>query len=371
MDDEGRRRSRSRRARPGRHAPVGDLLRRGGPRRRSRGCTAGSTSRPTTSPAGSSGRSAASRPGRWPSATSPGTGIPDVAIRARPTRRRRGRLLAGVVAVVVLAVVGGAFARSRLGPGATPTAALGPPHFVDETSTSGIDHVYDGDFDVLRRRRRRRVRLRRRRQAGRCTSRAAANPAALYRNASARRRAAPVRGRRRPGDRPRPASPAPTRSTSTATASSTSRSCGVGENVLLRGLGDCRFERANEALGFDGGDRWTTAFSATWEGPARAADARVRQLPRARAGRVADERLRRPRARSGPTAGRHRLRRADRPRARLLHAVDAVQRLGPLRAARPADQQRPPLLPRRRGAALADRARTSSRGSTPTPTAGS
>ena len=39
-----------------------------------------------------------------------------------------------------------------------------------------------------------------------------------------------------------------------------------GETVLLRGLGDCRFERANEQWSFDGGDAWTTAFSATWEG---------------------------------------------------------------------------------------------------------
>lgn len=38
-----------------------------------------------------------------------------------------------------------------------------------------------------------------------------------------------------------------------------------GENVLLRGLGDCTFERANEAWGFQGGDDWTTAFSATWK----------------------------------------------------------------------------------------------------------
>jgi hypothetical protein len=38
-----------------------------------------------------------------------------------------------------------------------------------------------------------------------------------------------------------------------------------GENVLLRGLGDCTFERANEALGFDGEDDWTTAFSAKWD----------------------------------------------------------------------------------------------------------
>ncbi|CAN5730781.1 CRTAC1 family protein [soil metagenome] len=38
-----------------------------------------------------------------------------------------------------------------------------------------------------------------------------------------------------------------------------------GENALLRGLGECRFERANEAWGFDGGEASTTAFSATWE----------------------------------------------------------------------------------------------------------
>lgn len=38
-----------------------------------------------------------------------------------------------------------------------------------------------------------------------------------------------------------------------------------GENLVMRGLGDCRFERANEAWSFDGGDAWSSAFSATWE----------------------------------------------------------------------------------------------------------
>ena len=38
----------------------------------------------------------------------------------------------------------------------------------------------------------------------------------------------------------------------------------LGENLILRGLGECRFERANEVFGFGGGDAWTTAFSATW-----------------------------------------------------------------------------------------------------------
>ncbi|HZX55047.1 MAG TPA: CRTAC1 family protein, partial [Ilumatobacteraceae bacterium] len=39
-----------------------------------------------------------------------------------------------------------------------------------------------------------------------------------------------------------------------------------GGNVLLRGLGDCEFEDANEKFGLDGGTDWTAAFSATWEG---------------------------------------------------------------------------------------------------------
>jgi hypothetical protein len=38
-----------------------------------------------------------------------------------------------------------------------------------------------------------------------------------------------------------------------------------GENKLMRGLGDCRFEAANETWGFDGGDAWSTAFAAIWE----------------------------------------------------------------------------------------------------------
>lgn len=39
----------------------------------------------------------------------------------------------------------------------------------------------------------------------------------------------------------------------------------VGENVVMRGLGACRFERANEAWGFDGGDGWTAAAALTFE----------------------------------------------------------------------------------------------------------
>jgi hypothetical protein len=39
----------------------------------------------------------------------------------------------------------------------------------------------------------------------------------------------------------------------------------VGEDLLMRGLGDCKFARANETWGFQGGDAWSTAFSAMWE----------------------------------------------------------------------------------------------------------
>ena len=34
----------------------------------------------------------------------------------------------------------------------------------------------------------------------------------------------------------------------------------------MRGLGDCRFENADDSLGLDGGDDWTVGFSAAWEG---------------------------------------------------------------------------------------------------------
>lgn len=42
-----------------------------------------------------------------------------------------------------------------------------------------------------------------------------------------------------------------------------------GENVVMRGLGNCKFARANEDWGFDGGNEWSTAFAATWEDGAK------------------------------------------------------------------------------------------------------
>ena len=151
------------------------------------------------------------------------------------------------------------------GLGARGGGALPAPHYVDEAAAAGLDHAYDGEFlyfvgggvavfdcdgdgrqDLY--------------LAG------GEEPAALFRNRS------PVGGALAFDPAPSP-------------ATDLSQVVGaypldidadgnvdlavlrLGENVLLRGLGGCAFERANEAWGFDGGDDWTTAFSASWEDP--------------------------------------------------------------------------------------------------------
>ena len=132
----------------------------------------------------------------------------------------------------------------------------------------------------------------------------------------------------------------------------------VGENVLLRGLGDCRFERANEALGVRRRRRLDDRLQRHLGEPdADPADAGVRRLPDARrptASRTTTAPTTSSSARP-PTAPTYAP--ADRAAPELVHAVDAVQRLGSLRPARPAGLERPPLLPRT--------ARSSSGGSSP------
>jgi hypothetical protein len=183
--------------------------------------------------------------------------------------RRPGRLVGGLavaaiaaVAIAAVGVVGFGWLRA----GGASSGALPPPRFVDETAAAGVDQSYvgsstfsvgggvatfdcndDGKPDMY--------------LAG------GSQPAALYRNDGA------VGG-------------ALHFSRISGAATDLSRVTGaypldidgdglvdlavlrIGENVLLRGLGDCRFEGANEGLAFDGGDSMTTAFSATWEGTA-------------------------------------------------------------------------------------------------------
>ena len=180
------------------------------------------------------------------------------------TVRRRAALGLGLV---VLLGAAGAVAWAILG-GRTlaPTAALDAPRFVEEAVTSGLVHTYDGDsrffvgggIAVLD-----------------CDDdglpdlylAGGAGPAALFRNES------------EPGgalrfDRIAGATTDLTEVTGAypldidGDARIDLAVLRVGENLLLRGLGDCRFERANERWGFDGGEARTMAFAATWEGDA-------------------------------------------------------------------------------------------------------
>jgi hypothetical protein len=170
----------------------------------------------------------------------------------------------GIVALVGVAVGVAAIVVSRDGGSSSAADAGVAPRFVDDTARSGIDHSYEGDskffvgggvaafdcdddgFDDLF-------------VAG------GAAPAALYRNES-------ELGGVLQFDQV--ASPVTDLTTVTGAYPLDIDSDGVGDlallrrgaNVVLRGLGDCRFEDATEQLGLDGGDDWTTAFSATWEG---------------------------------------------------------------------------------------------------------
>ena len=172
------------------------------------------------------------------------------------------RLLVGAVAaslVVGAAILG---AMTLLRPG---TAVAAPPHFVEVAAEAGIRHAYDGDFDYF--------------VGGGVAAfdcdgdyqpdlffAGGAEPAALYRNVN-RAPGGPIRFEKVVSEE------------TSLTGVTGGYPLDVdgdgltdlvvlrfGENVVLRGLGDCRFERANESFGLDGGHAWTAAFSATWEG---------------------------------------------------------------------------------------------------------
>jgi enediyne biosynthesis protein E4 len=180
------------------------------------------------------------------------------------TRRRVGIVL-GVVAVAAVAVAGAAFLLGRPA-GTTPTAAMAPPQFTEETASAGLDHTYGGGttfytgggvavFDCN--------------ADGRPDAYVAggSRPAALFRNDS------PTGGALRFTRLPDAATDLSDVTGAypldvDADGNVDLAVLRVGENVLLRGLGGCRFERANEAWGFAGGDAWSTAFSARWDGAA-------------------------------------------------------------------------------------------------------
>jgi hypothetical protein len=175
---------------------------------------------------------------------------------------RKVWLIAGAALVVLVAGVAILSAPSLFGP-KPPQVAMNAPGFLEEATVAGIDHTYDGDwtffvgggvavFDCS--------------ADGRPDLYFAggSEPAALYRNES------------QPGGELQ-FSQVPSLATDlTEVAGAYPLDVDgdavtdlvvlrLGENVVLRGLGDCRFERANEIWGIEGGEEWTAAFSAKWE----------------------------------------------------------------------------------------------------------
>jgi hypothetical protein len=174
----------------------------------------------------------------------------------------RGRTV--VIALALVAVTGVAVAAGAVGLNVLgPPGSVRAPSFVEEAQSAGLHHAYEGGFDYFV-------------GGGVATFdcnddglpelyfAGGQNPAALFINRSAPGGALAFEAR-------------PSTATDLAAVTGAypidvdgdgETDLAVlrhGENVLLRGLGECTFERANELWRFDGGDRWSTAFSAKWE----------------------------------------------------------------------------------------------------------
>jgi len=169
--------------------------------------------------------------------------------------------VAGGALIAVAAVLGASLLLTRTG-----ETAAAVPRFVEEAEAAGIQHVYGGEFPYFV-------------GGGVATFdcdgdrkpdlylAGGANAAALYRNES------PIGGALRFA---RVSDPATDLGRVLGAYPIDIDGDGLtdlavlrnGENVLLRGRGDCRFERANETWGYRGGQALTAAFSATWEGSA-------------------------------------------------------------------------------------------------------
>ncbi len=82
----------------------------------------------------------------------------------------------------------------------------------------------------------------------------------------------------------------------------------LGANLILKGGPDCQFTKANDAMAFDGGKEWTTAFSATFETGAKFPTLAIgnyvdRQAPGSPWGTCGDNYLIRPSADDTPSYG--------------------------------------------------------------------
>jgi hypothetical protein len=176
------------------------------------------------------------------------------------SRRARLGLAAGAVVLLAAAAGGMALVATRT---PTPTVALPAPRFVDVTEASGVAHTYGGGYTSLT-------------GGGMavldCDTdgrpdlyfAGGESPAALY------------RGTGGPGEGPRLTrveEPAVALEGVTGAYPLDLDADGAADLVVLRdrglevlrGLGDCRFEPAADALGLGDVGGWVTAFSATWE----------------------------------------------------------------------------------------------------------
>jgi enediyne biosynthesis protein E4 len=181
---------------------------------------------------------------------------------------RRPMVVVALVAVAAaVAAAGIGYAVSR-GGSATPTVALGAPHFVDETAASGIDQVYDGagtTFAVGGG-----VAVLDCNGDGRPDIYVAggSNPAALYRNDSAVGGALRFTRLRDPvTDLTNVVGAYPIDIDGDANVDLVVLRGGGAE--ILRGLGGCRFEPAPAAWSFADPNAWATSFTAKWEGSAK------------------------------------------------------------------------------------------------------
>ncbi len=182
------------------------------------------------------------------------------------THRRLSVAAATTVAVIGVAVAGAWVVVGQRG--ATPTVALGPPRYVDETTTAGVDHTYGGRDRSF-------VGVGGGVAAFDCDDdglpdlylAGGPNRAALYRNTS------------RPGAALGFALVPDAASTRAGVMGAYPLDIDGDGHVdlavlrtdgatLLRGVGDCGFESGDDRWSFRAAADRTTAFSATWEGPA-------------------------------------------------------------------------------------------------------
>jgi hypothetical protein len=171
----------------------------------------------------------------------------------RTTSRLSATVLTAALALLVMAACGGG-----------PAAGAAAPRFVDDTAASGIAHAYAGEFEHF--------------VGGGVAAfdcdgdgrdelflAGGSDPAALYHNDTA------IAGALRFSALPSAVTDLTAVIGAYPIDVDSDRQVDLvvlrrGGDIVLRGLGDCRFEDATQPLGLALEPGWSTAFSATWEG---------------------------------------------------------------------------------------------------------